>query len=166
MNHFSTLATSSSWLQQVFSISRHYQALCFAPPGMRVGWWMFFIFLWENSPRTPLRMLVWLIVKFTVHIVCLSIALLLQCVCLTNFIWTFNFESKVSHDIFRNKNECQLSSTFHSKMSPQCHMPSSTCHSNFYRVNWCVVFFFTSDTACQILSCACQLTRKVFGFKL
>ena len=31
----------------------------------------------------------------------------------------FNFKSKVSRDDFKNKNECQLTSTFYSKMSPQ-----------------------------------------------
>ena len=49
-------------------------------------------------------MLVPLIVKLNVHIACLSIALQLQCVCLTNFIWMFNFKSKVVHDIFKNEN--------------------------------------------------------------
>ena len=43
----------------------------------------------------------------------------------------FNFKSKISHDTFKNKNGCQLTSTFSSKMSPRCHMPSSTCHFNF-----------------------------------
>ena len=32
---------------------------------------------------------------------------------------TFNLKSKVSRDVFKNKNECQLTSTFYSKMSPQ-----------------------------------------------
>ena len=35
------------------------------------------------------------------------------------FHLTFNFKSKVSHDVFKNKNECQLTSTVYSKMSPQ-----------------------------------------------
>ena len=35
------------------------------------------------------------------------------------FHLTFNFESKVSHDVFKNKNECQLTFTFNSKLSPQ-----------------------------------------------
>ena len=35
------------------------------------------------------------------------------------FHLTFNFKSKVSRDVFKNKNECQLTSTFHFKMSPQ-----------------------------------------------
>ena len=35
------------------------------------------------------------------------------------FHLTFNYKSKVSHDVFRNKNECQLTSIFYSKMSPQ-----------------------------------------------
>ena len=43
----------------------------------------------------------------------------------------FNFNSKVSRDVLKNKNECQLTSTFSSKMSAQCYMPSSTCHFNF-----------------------------------
>jgi hypothetical protein len=43
------------------------------------------------------------------------------------FHLTFNFKSKVARDVFKNKNECQLTSTFSSKMSPQCHMPSNTC---------------------------------------
>ena len=37
----------------------------------------------------------------------------------------FNFKFKMSRDIIKNKNECQLTSTFSSKMSPQYHMPSS-----------------------------------------
>ena len=32
---------------------------------------------------------------------------------------TFNLKTKVSRDVFKNKNECQLTSTFYSKMSPQ-----------------------------------------------
>ncbi len=35
------------------------------------------------------------------------------------FHLTFNFKSKVSRDIFENKNECQLTSTFYSKISFQ-----------------------------------------------
>jgi hypothetical protein len=65
-----------------------------------------------------------------------------QVVCMfDNFHLTFNFKSKVSHDVFKNKNECQLISTFSSKMSPQFHMPCSTCHFNLWSVNWCVGFF-------------------------
>ena len=33
------------------------------------------------------------------------------------FHLTFNFKSKVSRDLFKNKNECQLTYTFNSKMS-------------------------------------------------
>ena len=36
-----------------------------------------------------------------------------------NFHLTFNFKSKVSRDVFKNKNACQLTYTFYSKMSPQ-----------------------------------------------
>ena len=44
----------------------------------------------------------------------------------------FDFKSKVSHDVFQNKNECQLTSNnFSSKVSPQCHMFNSTCHFHF-----------------------------------
>ena len=35
------------------------------------------------------------------------------------FHLTFNFKSKVSRDVLINKNECQLTSTFYSKMSSQ-----------------------------------------------
>ena len=34
---------------------------------------------------------------------------------LDKFHLTFNFKSKVSRDVFKNKNECQLTSTFSSK---------------------------------------------------
>ena len=67
------------------------------------------------------------------------------------FHLTFDIKSKVSRDIFKNKNECQLTSTFSSKMSPQCHMPNNTCHFNFQSINRCVVYFFTSHTTCQNL---------------
>lgn len=46
-----------------------------------------------------------------------------------NFHFTFNFKSKVPHEIFKNKNECLSTSIFSSKMSPQYHMPSSLCQS-------------------------------------
>ena len=82
-----------------------------------------------------------------------------QAVCMFDkFHVTFNFKSKVSHDVFKNKNECQLTSIFSSKMSPQCHMPCSTCHFNLWSVNWRVGFFFTRHTTCQNLNCAYQLT--------
>ena len=49
-----------------------------------------------------------------------------QTVCMFDrFHLTFNFKSKVSRDVFKNENECQLTSTFSSKLSPQCHMPSN-----------------------------------------
>ena len=44
---------------------------------------------------------------------------------------TFNIKSIVSRDIFKNINDCQLTCTFFSKMSPRCHTPSRTCHFNF-----------------------------------
>ena len=43
---------------------------------------------------------------------------------------TFKFKSKVSCDIFK-KNECQLTSLFSTKMSLQCYICNSSCHSNF-----------------------------------
>ena len=49
-----------------------------------------------------------------------------QSVCMFDkFHLTVNFKSKVSRDVFKNKNECQLTSTFPSKRILQCHMPSS-----------------------------------------
>jgi hypothetical protein len=41
------------------------------------------------------------------------------------FHLTLNFKSKVSHDVFKNKNGFQLTSTYSSKVPPQCHIP---CH--------------------------------------
>ena len=35
------------------------------------------------------------------------------------FHFTFNFKSKVSHDVLKNKNKCQVTYTFYFKMSPQ-----------------------------------------------
>jgi hypothetical protein len=35
------------------------------------------------------------------------------------FYLTFNFKSKVLRDVFKNKKECQLTHTLHSKMPPQ-----------------------------------------------
>jgi hypothetical protein len=64
--------------------------------------------------------------------------------------------------IFSKKNECQLTSTFSSKISPQYHMPGRTCQFNFQGVNWHVVLFFTSHTTCQILNCACKLINVHF----
>ena len=58
--------------------------------------------------------------------------------------------------------KCQLTSTFSSKMSPQCHMPSRTCHFNFQSVNWRVVFFFTCHNTCQNLNYARQSTCSLF----
>ena len=54
-----------------------------------------------------------------------------QCVRLTNFIFMFNFKSKMSCDVFKNIHDCQLTSTFSYRMSPQCHIPSRMCHFKF-----------------------------------
>jgi hypothetical protein len=44
----------------------------------------------------------------------------LRLVCMFDkFHVTCNPKSKVSRDVFKNKIECQLTSTFYSKMSPQ-----------------------------------------------
>ena len=52
-----------------------------------------------------------------------------QYLCMVDkFHLTFNFQSKVSRDVFKNKNGCQLTSTYSSKMSPQGHVPSSTTY--------------------------------------
>ena len=76
------------------------------------------------------------------------------------WIWMFHlmlsFKSKSSSDDFKDKNECQLTSTFSSKMSLQCHMLSSTCHFNLESGNWRVIFSFTSHTTCQNLNYTCQ----------
>jgi hypothetical protein len=74
-------------------------------------------------------------------LVCLTISNIasqqyhLQPVCMFDkFHLTFNFISKVSRDVFKNKNECQSTSTFSSKISLQCHMPSSSmCHFKFLK---------------------------------
>jgi len=59
-----------------------------------------------------------------------------------NFHFTFNCESIVSHDVFKNEKECQLMSTFSYKMSSECCMPSSKCHFiSILSID--VVFFFT-----------------------
>ena len=78
---------------------------------------------------------------------------------------TFYFKSKVSRDVFKNKNECQSTSTFPSKMSLQCHMPSSMCHFKFLKCQLTYGFFLTSHTTCQNLNCACQLTSILFSCK-
>ena len=54
----------------------------------------------------------------------------------------FNFKSKVSCDDFKNENECQSTSTFSSKMSLQCHMPSSMCYFKFLKCQLMYGFFF------------------------
>jgi hypothetical protein len=69
------------------------------------------------------------------HKACASTELYVcQCVC-DKFHLTLSFKSKVSRDVFKNQNECQLTSTFSSKMSLQCHMPSNMCHFNLQSAN-------------------------------
>ena len=57
------------------------------------------------------------------------------------FHLTSNFKSKVPHDVFKNKSAWWLRCIVYSKLSPQCHMSSSTSHFKFWSVNWRVVFF-------------------------
>ena len=54
-----------------------------------------------------------------------------QCVCLTNFHLTFNFKSKLSHDVFKNKMNVNWHLHFSFRMSPLRHMSRSMCHFNF-----------------------------------
>ena len=61
------------------------------------------------------------------------------------FHLTFNSKCKVSCDISKIKSECYMTSPFSSKRSPQCHMPSSACHFNFWHARWCLVFFLQNS---------------------
>jgi hypothetical protein len=47
------------------------------------------------------------------------------------FHLALNFKFKVSPNVPKNKNEFKLTSTFSSKRSPECHMPTSTYYFNF-----------------------------------
>ena len=49
------------------------------------------------------------------------------------------------------------------KMSPQCHTLNNTYHFHFQRVNWRVVFLFTSHNTCFVLNCVCQWTCIFWG---
>ena len=57
---------------------------------------------------------------------------------------TFNFKSKMAHDVFENKNECQLTSTSSFKMSPyKSHYMSNVknlqkCCQNYTLVGMCL----------------------------
>ena len=53
---------------------------------------------------------------------------------------TFSFKSKVSRDVFKNKNECQLTPTFSFELPIQCHMPSDMCHFKFLKSQLTCVF--------------------------
>ena len=57
------------------------------------------------------------------------------------FHLTSNFKSKVPSDVFKNKNECQSTSTFSFNMSLQCHMPSSMCHFKILKCQLTYDFF-------------------------
>lgn len=82
-------------------------------------------------------------------------------VSLTKFHSMFNLKSKVPHDVFKNKNEYQLTSTFPCKFQFDVvclivHIISIFDMS--IDVCVCVCVFPTSHTTCQILNCVCQLT--------
>ena len=68
------------------------------------------------------------------------------------FHLTIKFKSKMSRGIFKKKNECQLTSTVSSRMSPQCHNLVVHVISICKSVNWRVGFFFPSHTTCQNLN--------------
>jgi len=80
-----------------------------------------------------------------------------QCVCLTNFIWHWTSNPKC-HMSFSNKIKCQLTSTFSSKMSPQCHMLSNSWHFNLWSVNLHVVYSSQVTLHLKNVNCVCQLT--------
>ena len=45
------------------------------------------------------------------------------------YVWQISFDIQLQIQQVKKKNECQSTSISPSKMSPQCHMPISTCHS-------------------------------------
>ena len=72
------------------------------------------------------------------------------------FHLTFSFKTKMSCVAFHLKGEkiCQLTSTYSSKMSPHCHMPSRTCHIYNMSID---VWFFSSIVALHVIFITCQL---------
>ena len=100
-----------------------------------------------------------------------------QCVCLTNFIWPSTSNLKCHMRFQKRKKEekeCWFTSTFSSKMSPRCHVPSSTCqltrgfflHKSHYMSNskLCMsskhAFYFFACYA--IFACRMSKTCKIF----
>jgi hypothetical protein len=78
---------------------------------------------------------------------------------------TFNFKSKVSRDVFKNKNECQLTSTF----------PLLKCHLNVTCLVVCVVsstckvsinlwFFFPSQVTRHVKIELVRVNRREIHF--
>ena len=55
-------------------------------------------------------------------------------------VWQSNSNPNCHMMFSKTQNECQLTSTFSSTMSPQCHMLGA-CVIQFLNVNWGVVFF-------------------------
>ena len=57
------------------------------------------------------------------------------------FHLTFNFKSKVSRDVSKNKIECQLTSTFYSKMSPQFWLTQYFRKTNIFNNQYAILIF-------------------------
>jgi len=78
------------------------------------------------------------------------------------FHLTFNFKSKVSRDVFKKENECQLISTF---LFKKCHL-KVTCLVVYvilvFKLSVDMFFFFTCHTTCQNLNCVCQSMCNLF----
>jgi hypothetical protein len=73
-----------------------------------------------------------LLIIFTSSKLCCISKSMMKSVCMFDKShMTFNFKLEVSRDVFKTKNECQLTHAFSSKASPQCLMLGSTCHFNF-----------------------------------
>ena len=55
------------------------------------------------------------------------------------FHLTLNFKSKVSRDVLKNENECQLTSTFYSKMSPQFRLTQYSRKTNILNHQYAIL---------------------------
>ena len=99
--------------------------------------------------RVPL-VLHLLLTIFISSILCCIGKSMMKLVCMFDkFHLMFNFKLEVSLDIFKIKNECQLTPTFSSKTSPQCLMLGSTCYFNFTLLID-VVFFSSSKVTLNV----------------
>ena len=82
-----------------------------------------------------------------------------------NFHPTFNFKSKVSGDVYKNKNDCQLISTFSSRILPRCLMSSSTVHViSIFNVLIDLWFFLHKSHYMSSSNRSCQLMCIYFNF--